>query len=50
MSPDGARTAAAYTTATGLEVRRVRDTDTYGLMDWQGIVRTVEKRGADFRR
>ena len=31
-------------------MKSVRDTETYGLMDWQGIVRTVEKRGADFRR
>ena len=31
-------------------MKAVRDTDTYGLLDWQGIVRTVEKRGADFRR
>lgn len=30
MSPDGARTATAVSEATGLEVRRVRDTDTYG--------------------
>jgi hypothetical protein len=31
-------------------MQSVRDTETYGLMDWQGIVRTAEKRGADFRR
>jgi catechol 2,3-dioxygenase-like lactoylglutathione lyase family enzyme len=30
MTPDGARTAAAFTAATGLEVRRVRDTDASG--------------------
>jgi ribulose-5-phosphate 4-epimerase/fuculose-1-phosphate aldolase len=31
-------------------MKAVRNTATYGLLDWQGIVRTVEKRGADFRR
>ena len=31
-------------------MKAVRDTETYGLLDWQGIVRIVEKRGADFRR
>lgn len=30
MSPDGERTARAVTAATGLEVRRVRDTESYG--------------------
>lgn len=28
----------------------IRDTETYGLMEWEGIVRTVERAGADFRR
>jgi ribulose-5-phosphate 4-epimerase/fuculose-1-phosphate aldolase len=28
----------------------IRDTETYGLMEWQGIVRTVERAGADFRK
>lgn len=42
MSPDGARTAAAFTTATGLEVRRVRDTDTYGLPMKQRFYRLGE--------
>jgi ribulose-5-phosphate 4-epimerase/fuculose-1-phosphate aldolase len=36
--------------AAAERMQAVRDTETYGLMDWQGIVRTVEKRGADFRR
>jgi ribulose-5-phosphate 4-epimerase/fuculose-1-phosphate aldolase len=36
--------------AAAERMRALRDTETYGLMDWQGIVRTVEKRGADFRR
>jgi ribulose-5-phosphate 4-epimerase/fuculose-1-phosphate aldolase len=36
--------------AVGERIRAVRDTETYGLLDWQGIVRTVEKQGADFRR
>lgn len=31
-------------------MKAVRDTETYGLIDWQGFVRAVEKRGADFRR
>jgi ribulose-5-phosphate 4-epimerase/fuculose-1-phosphate aldolase len=36
--------------AAAERMQSVRDTETYGLMDWQGIVRTAEKRGADFRR
>ena len=36
--------------AAAERMKSVRDTETYGLMDWHGIVRTVEKRGADFRR
>jgi ribulose-5-phosphate 4-epimerase/fuculose-1-phosphate aldolase len=31
-------------------MQAIRDTETYGLMEWQGIVRTVERKGADFRR
>jgi hypothetical protein len=31
-------------------MRAVRDSETYGLMEWDGIVRTVERRGADFRK
>jgi ribulose-5-phosphate 4-epimerase/fuculose-1-phosphate aldolase len=27
-----------------------RDSDAYGWMEWQALVRTVEKQGADFRR
>jgi ribulose-5-phosphate 4-epimerase/fuculose-1-phosphate aldolase len=36
--------------AAAERMKAVRDSETYGLMDWQGIVRTVEKAGADFRR
>ena len=36
--------------AAAERMKAIRDNDTYGLMDWQGIVRTVEKKGADFRR
>jgi hypothetical protein len=28
----------------------IRDSDAYGLTEWQGIVRTVERKGADWRR
>ena len=31
-------------------MQSIRDTETYGLMEWEGIVRTVERAGADFRR
>ena len=31
-------------------MRSIRDGETYGLMEWEGIVRTVERNGADFRR
>lgn len=30
--------------------RRIRQTEDYGYNDWLGLVRTVERRGADFRR
>jgi ribulose-5-phosphate 4-epimerase/fuculose-1-phosphate aldolase len=36
--------------AAAERMKSIRDTDTYGLMDWQGLVRTVEKKGADFRK
>ena len=42
MSPDGERTAAAFTAATGLEVRRVRDTDSYGAPMRQRFFRLGE--------
>ena len=31
-------------------MQAIRDTETYGLMEWLGIVRTVERAGADFRK
>jgi ribulose-5-phosphate 4-epimerase/fuculose-1-phosphate aldolase len=31
-------------------MRKVRSTEAYGLEDWKGMVRTVERKGADFRR
>lgn len=31
-------------------MKRVRRTPEYGLAEWQGMVRTVERKGADFRR
>jgi len=31
-------------------MRMIRDEEGYGLMEWQGVVRSVERRGADFRR
>ncbi len=36
--------------AAATRMQSIRDTETYGLMDWQGMVRTVEKQGGDFRR
>ena len=36
--------------AVGERIKAARDSDAYGLMEWQGLVRTVEKHGADFRR
>ncbi|HEX3863015.1 MAG TPA: class II aldolase/adducin family protein [Stellaceae bacterium] len=36
--------------AAATRMQSLRDTETYGLMEWQGLVRTVEKQGADFRR
>jgi ribulose-5-phosphate 4-epimerase/fuculose-1-phosphate aldolase len=31
-------------------MKKVRPTEGYGLEDWKGMVRSVERRGADFRR
>lgn len=31
-------------------MRKRRDTPEYGLMEWQGLVRTVDRHGADYRR
>ena len=31
-------------------MRKIRNTEAYGLMDWQALVRTVERKGADYRR
>jgi hypothetical protein len=31
-------------------MKKVRSTEAYGLEDWKGMVRTVERKGADFRR
>jgi len=31
-------------------MRKRRDSDEYGLMEWQGLVRTVDRLGADYRR
>jgi ribulose-5-phosphate 4-epimerase/fuculose-1-phosphate aldolase len=30
-------------------MKKMRDTEGYGLMEWQGLVRTVERRGAEYR-
>jgi ribulose-5-phosphate 4-epimerase/fuculose-1-phosphate aldolase len=31
-------------------MKRIRAEDDYGLMEWEGLVRTVDRRGADYRR
>ena len=31
-------------------MKKMRPTEEYGLNEWKGLVRTVERRGADFRR
>ncbi len=31
-------------------MKKMRSTQEYGLNEWQGLVRTVERKGADFRR
>ena len=31
-------------------MKKMRSTEAYGLNEWKGIVRTVERKGADFRR
>jgi ribulose-5-phosphate 4-epimerase/fuculose-1-phosphate aldolase len=31
-------------------MRKRRGADEYGLMEWRGLVRTVDRKGADYRR
>jgi ribulose-5-phosphate 4-epimerase/fuculose-1-phosphate aldolase len=31
-------------------MKKMRPTQEYGLAEWKGLVRTVERKGADFRR
>ena len=31
-------------------MKRMRPTQEYGLAEWRGMVRAVERKGADFRR
>ena len=31
-------------------MKKMRVTEGYGLNEWKGLVRTVERKGADFRR
>jgi hypothetical protein len=31
-------------------MKKLRATPEYGLAEWKGLVRTVERKGADFRR
>jgi hypothetical protein len=31
-------------------MKAIRNAADYGLMEWQGLVRTVDRRGADYRR
>jgi hypothetical protein len=30
-------------------MRSIRNTPEYGLMEWEGLVRTVDRRGFDYR-
>jgi ribulose-5-phosphate 4-epimerase/fuculose-1-phosphate aldolase len=30
-------------------MQKRRNADDYGLMEWQGLVRTVDRKGADYR-
>jgi len=30
-------------------MQKRRSADEYGLMEWQGLVRTVDRKGADYR-
>ena len=31
-------------------MKAIREGDAYGLMEWEGLVRTVDRKGADYRR
>jgi hypothetical protein len=36
--------------AAAERMKSVRDNEAYGLLEWEALVRTVEKNGADFRK
>jgi ribulose-5-phosphate 4-epimerase/fuculose-1-phosphate aldolase len=50
MNTEPVEIEAHVVAAAAERMKNVRDAETYGLMDWQGMVRTVEKQGADFRK
>jgi hypothetical protein len=31
-------------------MRKIRNTASYDLMDWQGLMRRFERKGSDYRR
>jgi len=31
-------------------MKAIRNADDYGLLEWRALVRTVDRRGADYRR
>ena len=41
---------AAVVAKAGERMKAVLDSDAYGLMEWEGVVRTVDRKGADYRR
>jgi hypothetical protein len=32
------------------QMKAVRDDEAYGLLEWQGLVRAIDRKGADYRR
>ncbi|MFZ3236379.1 MAG: hypothetical protein WA184_13565, partial [Stellaceae bacterium] len=41
---------AAVVAKASERMKTVLDSHTYGLMEWEGIVRTVDRNGPDYRR
>jgi ribulose-5-phosphate 4-epimerase/fuculose-1-phosphate aldolase len=42
--------AADVVEKAAARMKKLRATDTYGLAEWQGLVRTVDRKGFDYRR
>ncbi|MDA8050950.1 MAG: class II aldolase/adducin family protein [Rhodospirillales bacterium] len=50
MNVEPLEIAASIVTRAATRMKRLRASSDYGLREWQGLLRTVERSGADYRR